>query len=95
MVAAGDHHQQHVPPLQLNGVPARLPASPRAVPARTATWYSSDKQRKLLRWHPEVSLLSGGNTSGWVATSQWGSWAPLPTLATMTLPGVTGWRSPT
>ena len=30
MVAAVGHHQQHVPPLQLNGVPARLPGLPRA-----------------------------------------------------------------
>ena len=28
MVAAGGHHQQHVPPLQLNGVLARLPRLP-------------------------------------------------------------------
>ena len=33
-----------------------------------------------------MSLLSGGSTSGLVATSVWGSWAPLPTLAAMTLP---------
>ena len=37
----------------------------------------------------------GGSTSGWVVTSVWGRWAPLPTLATMTLPGVTSWGSPT
>ena len=37
----------------------------------------------------------GGDTSGWVATSEWGSCGPLPTLATMMLPGVIGWRSPT
>ena len=30
-----------------------------------------------------------------MATSVWGSCGPLPTLATMTLPGVIGWRSPT
>ena len=28
MVAAGGHHKQHVPPLQLNGVPVRLPCLP-------------------------------------------------------------------
>ena len=28
MVAASGHHQQHVPPLQLNGVPANLPHLP-------------------------------------------------------------------
>ena len=28
MVAAGGRHQQHVPPLQLNGVPARFPRLP-------------------------------------------------------------------
>ena len=28
MVAAGGHHQQHAPPLQLNGVLARLPRLP-------------------------------------------------------------------
>ena len=40
MMAAGGHHQQHVPPMQLNGVPGQRtsPASPRAVPACTATW---------------------------------------------------------
>ena len=32
MVAAGGHHQQHVPPLQLNGVPARLPRLPQGPP---------------------------------------------------------------
>ena len=41
-----------------------------------------------------MSLLSGWSTSGWVETSVWGSWAPLPTLATMTLSGVNGWGSP-
>ena len=30
-----------------------------------------------------------------MATSVWGSYGPLPTLATITLPGVIGWRSPT
>ena len=30
-----------------------------------------------------------------MATSVWGSCGPLPTLATMTLPGVIAWRSPT
>ena len=41
MVATGGHHQQHVPPLQLNGlqgVKRAFPTSPRAVPACTATW---------------------------------------------------------
>ena len=42
-----------------------------------------------------MSLLLGGSTSGWVATLVWGSCGPLPTLPTMTLPGVIGWRSPT
>ena len=32
MVAASGHHQQHVPPLQLNGVPARLPRLPHGRP---------------------------------------------------------------
>ena len=32
MVAAGGRHQQHVPPLQLNGVPARLPGLPQGRP---------------------------------------------------------------
>ena len=32
MVAAGGHHQQQVPPLQLNGVPARLPRLPQGRP---------------------------------------------------------------
>ena len=32
MVAAGGHHQQHVPPLQLNGVPTRLPRLPQGRP---------------------------------------------------------------
>ena len=32
MVAAGCHHQQHVPPMQLNGVPARLPRLPQGRP---------------------------------------------------------------
>ena len=43
----------------------------------------------------EALLLLGGGTSGWVATSERQSWAPLPTLATMTPHGVIGWRSPT
>ena len=36
----------------------------------------------------------GGEHLGGVATSEWGTWAPLPTLAMMTLPGIIGWRSP-
>ena len=32
MVAAGGRHQQHVPPLQLNGVPASLPRLPQCWP---------------------------------------------------------------
>ena len=56
MVAAGGHHQQHVPPLQLNSVPSHLRPPARAVPASTLTWYSSERQRKLLRWYPEMSL---------------------------------------
>ena len=32
MMAAGGHHQQHVPPMQLNGVPARLPHLPQGRP---------------------------------------------------------------
>ena len=31
-VAASGHHQQHVPPLQLNGVPLRLPGIPHGRP---------------------------------------------------------------
>ena len=49
MVAAGGHHEQHVPLEQLNGVPAHLRRFPKAVPACTRTWYSSERQRKLLR----------------------------------------------
>ena len=97
MAADGGHHQQHVPPLQLNGVPARLPCLPQGRPYAPPSGihvtsigsYSSGTPRCPL------SLLSGGSTSGWVATPEWGSWAPLPTLATMTLPGVSGWSSPT
>ena len=43
----------------------------------------------------DLPVVGGGGASGWVATSVWGSCGPLPTLATMTLPGVIGWRSPT
>ena len=32
MMAAGGHHQQHVPPMQLNGVPTRLPRLPQGRP---------------------------------------------------------------
>ena len=32
MMAAGGHHQQHAPPMQLNGVPARLPRLPQGRP---------------------------------------------------------------
>ena len=32
MVAAGGHHQQHVPPLQVNGVPSHLPRIPQGRP---------------------------------------------------------------
>ena len=32
MVAARGHHQQHAPPMQLNGVPARLPRLPQGRP---------------------------------------------------------------
>ena len=32
MMAAGGHHQQHVTPMQLNGVPARLPRLPQGRP---------------------------------------------------------------
>ena len=32
MVAAGGHHQQHVPPLQPNGVPSHLPRIPQGGP---------------------------------------------------------------
>ena len=32
MMAAGGHHQQHVPPMQLNGVPARLHRLPQGRP---------------------------------------------------------------
>ena len=32
MMAARNHHQQHVPPMQLNGVPARLPRLPKGRP---------------------------------------------------------------
>ena len=39
--------------------------------------------------------MYGVGTSGWVATSVWGSGDPLPTLATMALPGVIGWSFPT
>ena len=37
MVAAGGHHEQHIPPMQLNGVQAHLPRLPRAVLACTRT----------------------------------------------------------
>ena len=43
----------------------------------------------------DLPVVGGGGTSGWVATLVWGRYGPLPTLATMTLPGVIGWRSPT
>ena len=43
----------------------------------------------------DLPVVGGGGTSGWVATSVWGSCGPLPKLAPMTLPGVIGWWSPT
>ena len=54
-----------MPPLCSSMVSQRsYPASPKAVPAFTRSWYTSERQRNLRRWHPEVSLTKGASASG-------------------------------
>ena len=61
MVAAGGHHQQHVTPLQLNGVPARLPRLPQGRPCLHRTlsvrWGWNFLKRGPPNPHPKVLLL--------------------------------------